>query len=449
MKRRFPIGRLGVFILLGLILFTEAPSLLAWAESEMDELVLNEERISARPSLLQDLIDAANEGDVIVPPPGVYSGPVVINKGVTLDGKGLVTITGDGARHALVIYGSDSVITGLHLTNTGQSTETEEACILIAQGNRNRIEGNRMDECFMGVDLKKANENVIRKNSVRGKTIDLGLRGDGLRLWYSMDNKFDDNEVSRFKDLVVWYSHGNELTKNQVTDCRYSIHFMFSGENLVQGNRFVGNSVGVYVMYTGKVRILDNYIANSYGPTGMAVGFKEASDVFVERNDILYCAVGVGVDLSPFEPDSKVVLKNNRFAYNSVAVQFNSRMSGTEVQGNLFEGNIDQISVAMNETASLNVFQGNYWDTFEGFDRDHDGIADNPYEMYSFVDKIWMETPVARFFKNSPMMEFIDFLEQLAPITAPTLILKDERPVMEKEILLREKETATSVEKGD
>ena len=43
---------------------------------------------------------------------------------------------------------------------------------------------------------------------------------------------------------------------------------------------------------------------------------------------------------------------------------------------------------------------------------------------------IWIETPAAKFFRNSPVLELLDFLERLAPFTAPALILRDPAPRM-------------------
>ncbi len=36
----------------------------------------------------------------------------------------------------------------------------------------------------------------------------------------------------------------------------------------------------------------------------------------------------------------------------------------------------------------------------------------------------------ARFFKGTPMLEVLDFLERLAPFTSPELLLRDEQPLM-------------------
>jgi len=79
-------------------------------------------------------------------------------------------------------------------------------------------------------------------------------------------------------------------------------------------------------------------------------------------------------------------------------------------------------------TGGLNEWRGNYWDDYQGFDRDGDGVGDTPYELYAFADQIWIELPPARFFKTAPVMELLDFLERLAPFSSPELTLKDAKP---------------------
>ena len=39
---------------------------------------------------------------------------------------------------------------------------------------------------------------------------------------------------------------------------------------------------------------------------------------------------------------------------------------------------------------------------------------------------------MARFFRSSPVLELLDFLERLAPFSSPDLILRDEQPVFHK-----------------
>lgn len=58
------------------------------------------------------------------------------------------------------------------------------------------------------------------------------------------------------------------------------------------------------------------------------------------------------------------------------------------IEDNQFEGNISQVVVAGGKTANRNQWQGNYWDDYQGFDRNLDGIGDTPYELYGYADRI-------------------------------------------------------------
>ena len=46
-----------------------------------------------------------------------------------------------------------------------------------------------------------------------------------------------------------------------------------------------------------------------------------------------------------------------------------------------------------------------------------------------------LDRPFAQFFKGSPLLEVIDFLERLAPFSDPSLLIRDKVPVMNKEDL--------------
>lgn len=379
----------------------------------------------------QSLVDAAPVGSTLRPKPGTYAGPVHLTKPLVIDGGGKVTIDGGDKGTVFVVETSGATVRGLHLTGSGPSHDTDDACINI-RGHNNVIDGLVIDNCLFGIDLKQSNNNLVRGNRVRSKDAELGVRGDGLRLWYSMNNRIEGNTVVDSRDMVAWYSNGNLFLNNHGARSRYSIHFMFANDNVVEGNRFYDNSVGVYLMYTENITLRNNVISHSNGPTGMGIGFKEASAALIENNEIIYNALGLSADLSPFQPDTKIILKNNLIAYSGIAINFNSDLAGYEVTGNLFEGNITNLAVAAGGNARRNVWQGNYWDDYQGFDRNNDGIGDTPYDLYAYADRIWMEMPPARFFKNAPMMETLDFLERLAPFSTPDLILRDEKPLFHR-----------------
>lgn len=381
----------------------------------------------------QSLVDAAPAGSTLRPKPGVYAGPVHLTKPLVIDGGGKVTIDGGDKGTVFVVETRGATVRGLHLTGSGNSHDTDDGCLNV-RGHYNRIENNVIDNCLFGIDLKQSDHNLVYRNKIKSKVADLGVRGDGIRLWYSMHNRIDGNTVVDSRDMVVWYSNHNLFINNYGTRSRYSVHFMFAHDNTIEANHFIDNAVGIYLMYTENSVVRNNIISHAMGSTGMGIGFKEASSALLEGNEIIYCAMGMMADLSPFQPDTKIILKNNRLAFNGVAISLNSDLVGYEISNNAFEGNISNISVGGAGSAERNVWRGNYWDDYKGFDRNKDGIGDTPYELHAFADRIWMEIPQARFFKNAPMLEMLDFLERLAPFSAPVLMLRDDKPLFSNPI---------------
>ncbi len=376
----------------------------------------------------QELVDRAEPGSVLKPPPGTYAGPVVLNKPLTIEGNGQVIIDSGDRGTVMVINAGNTTIRGVRLTGSGDSHDTDDSCLDV-RGNNNVIENVVADNCLFGIDLKQVNHSTIKNNRISSKDRELGVRGDGLRLWYSSDNLIEGNEVIDSRDMVAWYSHRNIYRNNIGKRSRYSIHFMFANDNIVEGNKFYDNAVGVYFMYTEGGVVRNNVLSHATGAAGMGIGFKEASGTIIENNEIIYCAIGIGSDLSPFQPDSTIEIRNNRFAFNGIGIQFNSEIGGNRLVDNVFEGNLTQVTYGgRGSEAGKNFWEGNYWDDYQGFDRNGDGFGDNPHELLSYADQIWMELPVARFFRSSPVMELLDFLERLAPFSTPDLILRDEKP---------------------
>ncbi len=382
---------------------------------------------------LQQLIDHAADNETIVPPPGVYHGSVVIRHPVVLDGAGKVTIDADGKGSVIYLKTNGAVIKRLHLTNSGSYYDKLDAGIQV-RGDFNVIKDNVIDNCLFGIDLEKAEYDVVRRNRISSKPLSLGLRGDAIRLWYSFNNKVTDNKIRHVRDTVVWYSKDNVIARNDTRDARYALHFMYSHHNIVEGNHYQDMSVGIFLMYSDNVEIRDNYIARAYGPTGMGIGFKESSGVQVTNNRVQDNAVGIYIDVSPYDPDAKDVFKNNVISFNGIGVHWLNSWHGNIFSGNAFLGNLIQVAVDGGGTASGNTWDGNYWDDYEFFDRNHDGIGDRPYHIYSYADSIWEDVRDAQFFLGTPIMDVLDFLERLAPFSQPTLVLTDHRPNMKSRL---------------
>jgi nitrous oxidase accessory protein len=351
----------------------------------------------------------------------------VIRRPLVLDGGGRVTVDGGGRGTVLRIETDGAEVRGLRLLGSGESHDGVDAGIHV-RGDGNRIVDNVIEDSLFGVDLQQASRNRVAGNRIRSKDLELGVRGDGIRLWYSRDNEILDNELADVRDMVVWYSGRNRIAGNRVHGGRYALHFMYSEANLVEDNRYRDNMVGVFLMYSDGVVLRRNHISGAQGATGMGIGFKESSDVELSRNVLLYCAQGIYLDVSPYEPDTTNRIVGNRIAYNGVGVTFHSDWHGNVFRDNDFVGNFTQVAVRGGGSAARNTWEGNRWDDYEGFDRDADGRGDTPYELRAYADRIWQERPEAAFFRGSPLFEAIDFLDRLAPFSQPTLVLRDAAP---------------------
>jgi nitrous oxidase accessory protein len=379
---------------------------------------------------LQSLIDAAESGATITPAPGRYAGPVVISRPVTLDGAGRVTIDGGGKGTVLLVKTDGATVRGVHVTGSGDQHNNIDAGIRV-EGRANVVKDNVIDDCLFGIDLQQSSDNIVRRNRITSKSdAELGLRGDAIRLWYAANNRLEENVITGSRDLVVWYSAGNSIRNNEVRNGRYGLHFMYGKDNLVENNLFEKNLVGISIMYDEGDVIRGNHIFAAQGAAGVGVGFKEASNLVVEGNDIDYNAVGLSFDISPFQPDSTIRVRANTIAFNDIGVSFLSNRPGSIFKDNVFLSNTQHVAMRLFETASQSQWARNYWDDYEGFDRNHDGFGDTPYVMRSYADRLWMDVPSAAFFKGSPALTSLDFIERLAPFTEPLILLKDEQPRM-------------------
>lgn len=376
---------------------------------------------------LQQLVDATPEGGLLEPPAGTYAGPVVLRRRIVLDGKGAVTIDGGGAGTVVRIETDGAHLRGVRIVGSGSNHDAVDAGVAIA-GRNNVVENVSIEDCLFGVDLAQADENVVRASRIHSKARPTALRGDGIRLWYSFRNHILDNEISDTRDVVMWYSADNVIKRNRIERSRYGLHTMYAHHNEVEDNELRQNMTGVFLMYSDGVVLRRNRILGAQGATGVGIGFKESSSIVLADNDIVYCATGVLLDVSPYEPDTVIRFERNRLAWNGIGVLFHSDWQGNEFVENEFRGNFTQVAVHGGGSALRNLWSRNHWDDYEGFDRDGDGQGDTPYELRAYADRIWMETPPAAFFRASPLLEVIDFLDRLAPFSSPTLILRDEAP---------------------
>jgi len=386
-------------------------------------------------NILQETIDKAPDGAILKLPNGVYKGNIIINKPISIIGndKNKVIIQGDGNSTVVIAKGSYITIKNLTIQGSGSRHEALDAGIKLSDGKQNEISNCTIKDCLFGIDLQMVSNSIVSNNTITSKDVDLGLRGDGLRLWYSNDNILRKNHITKSRDFVVWYSHGNLIEENIGEFGRYSLHFMYAGKNIVKKNVYKHNTVGIFFMYSRDTEAYDNIIMSSMGTTGIGIGLKDATNFTIKNNTILYCAKGFYIDRSPFQPDERNFIENNKILYNSVAIQFHSVSENNKIVNNIFKGNMENVyddSGAKIIHSIKNEWNQNFWDDYEGFDKNKDGIGDTPHNIYYYADQIWISRPNVRFFYGSTVISVLNFLAKLAPFSEPMKLLTDPKPLM-------------------
>ena len=383
-------------------------------------------------NILQDAIDNAPEGSILKLPAGVYKGNIVINKPITIIGKeDGVVIDGEGKGTVIKITGSYVTLKNLKIINSGDLHHKLDSGITLNNGKQCEISNCVIDNCLFGIDAQMITNSIISNNTITSKDVDLGLRGDGLRLWYSNDNLIKGNKLIKSRDMVIWYSHGNIIEENYAEHCRYSLHFMYAGKNIVRNNKYKFNSVGIFFMYSQDTIATGNLVQSSLGATGMGIGLKDVSNFTIENNTIIYCAQGLYIDRSPFEPDTHNWINNNKILYNAEALHFHSLSENNIIKDNVIMGNIEDIvNDSRGSKTNDNVIVGNYWDNYAGFDKDGDNIGDTPHRVYQYADQLWVYNPDVKFFYGSPVISLLNFLAKLAPFTKPVFIMEDAKPLV-------------------
>ncbi|MDY0234166.1 MAG: nitrous oxide reductase family maturation protein NosD [Sulfurimonas sp.] len=379
---------------------------------------------------LQKAIDAAPHGSILKLSAGVYKGNIVINKPITIIGiEDGVVIDGEGLGTVINIKSSYVTLKNLKIVGSGDRHDNIDSAITVVESKHCEISNCVIDDCLFGIDLQMVNNSIISNNTITSKDLELGVRGDGLRLWYSNDNIVKKNSLIKSRDMVIWYSHGNEIVENYGEYCRYSLHFMYAGKNLVKDNNYKFNSVGIFFMYSKDTVAIGNSVQSSLGATGMGIGLKDVSNFTLENNSIIYCAQGLYIDRSPFEPGTKNWITANKILYNSEAIHFHSLSEDNIIKDNVIMGNIeDVVNDSRGSKTYENEIVGNYWDNYVGFDRDGDNIGDTPHKVYQYADQMWIYNPDVKFFYGSPVISLLNFLAKLAPFTKPLFLFEDDKP---------------------
>jgi nitrous oxidase accessory protein len=77
----------------------------------------------------------------------------------------------------------------------------------------------------------------------------------------------------------------------------------------------------------------------------------------------------------------------------------------------------------------LNRFNNNYWDKYDGYDINKDGIGDVPYHPVSMYAMIVEQNPVTMLLLRSFMVSLLDSAEKAIPSLTPEALI-DSKPII-------------------
>ncbi|MDR0666103.1 MAG: nitrous oxide reductase family maturation protein NosD [Campylobacteraceae bacterium] len=382
---------------------------------------------------LQEAINSASAGSKIELGKGRYKGGIIIDKPLIIEGAEdkSAHIIGDNTSSVITVTSSNVILKNLHISASGDSHEGLDAAVLVKDASNVVLENNKITDSLFGINFQKVSNSKIINNFITSKPRDLGVRGDGIVFWYSHNNIVRNNHLYKSRDMVAWYSSKNIFENNLGEWSRYSLHFMYANDNLIQNNIFEHNSVGIFFMYSHDITARNNTIKNSLGTFGLGLGLKDSSNFIIEDNNIIYNARGIFLDQSPYMQGGVNVFRRNNILYNANAVQFLGLREKSLFSENIFKGNTELISSDTPKNDMPYVeWRRNYWDDYEGFDQNQDGIGDIPYKRYAYADKLWLYNENIKFFYGTVAMSLLNFLAKLAPFSQPELMVADNEPLI-------------------
>jgi nitrous oxidase accessory protein len=376
---------------------------------------------------IQRALAEAQSGDVIFVQPGIYEGNLVLDKRVRLVGVGRPLIRGTGSGSIILVRAPECVLQGFVIEHSGGSLIDEDSGILL-HSSRNRLIDNELRDVLFGIYFYESNDNVVRRNSIRGRTqLEQGERGAGLHFWNCLRNTIERNVISGTRDgMYLQNASESRIAGNRISDVRYGLHYMYSNDNVFEDNVFRDNVAGAAIMYSTRIQLRRNQFVHNRGFSSFGILFQDSTAIVVEQNVIADNGSGVFAE----------ALRNSRFqknliSGNDIALEMFASAEGNEFSENNFIANLTPIHVVGRTTGSrwTSGGRGNYWSEYDGYDLDGDGIGDVPFHIQNLYEKLEANHPRLRLYFQSPAAQALVAAERAFPIMR-TAAETDLRPLM-------------------
>jgi len=376
-------------------------------------------------STLKQGIEMANNGDTVILMKGLYKeGNIIINKSIHLIGIDLPILDGEDEHEILTFSGKAIFISGIQFQNSGSSSLNDLASIHAVDASHFVIENNVIINSFFGIHLANTTTGIVRNNTIKGNPKNEQNTGNGIHLWKCDNMVIRDNHVQGHRDGIYFefVTHSSIIKNVSTHNIRYGLHFMFSNNDAYVGNTFRDNGAGVAVMYSNKVVMVKNNFDQNWGSNAYGILLKDISDGHVVGNKFHQNTVGIFLDGT-----NRMNVHRNSFTANGWSMKVQANCDENIFHHNNFLGNT--FDIATNGTRAANEFYDNYWDKYEGYDMDKDGIGDIAYHPVSLYSMIIEQNPNSLMLLRSFMVTLLDKAEKAIPSLIPEN-LADQTPKM-------------------
>lgn len=376
-------------------------------------------------SRVQDALRQAQAGDTIRVHPGWYAeGNLIVDKPLVLIGLGFPVLDGQLRHEVLTIKASNVVVRGFQLQNSGTSSTIDMAGIKVLAVDGVILEDNLVYNCNFGIYLSNAQGCRVSCSEIRSTPTIEQNTGNGIHLWKCSAATLNENRIYGHRDGIYFEFVTDSHILNNLSEgnLRYGLHFMFSHNDHYTNNRFFRNGAGVAVMYSHQVNMTANVFEDNWGGSAYGLLLKDITDSRIESNAFIRNTVGIYM-----EGASRIAIEANHFYNNGWAMRVQASCDANEVHQNIFSGNSFDLST--NGHLVLNNFDGNYWDKYEGYDLNRDGVGDVPFRPVSLYAMVVERMPYGLLLMRSFMVYLMDKAEKVIPSLTPEQLM-DKKPAM-------------------
>ncbi|WP_410509153.1 PGF-pre-PGF domain-containing protein [Methanosarcina hadiensis] len=341
---------------------------------------------SGQISTIQEAVDAAEAGDVIIIKPGTYVENINVSKErltIKPETNNVFIKPGNGTLATIILSNVGTTLTDLNIhgdviANIWASDRNSEYQI----NNPTYIKNNVIENGSIAVRSESSGV-IISENRISGGTseygVDVACCGDY--------NEITNNEISNCTTGIYVYDERNvpPISGNKISNCDVGIHV--SGLSYdIENNEITNCGVGVLAGETGGANLIGNKITYCSDCGLKVTGYLESKGAYNN-----YFNNTVNIKFGDIE---------NIYTWNS------SLIEGTNIIGGPYIG-------------------GNYWAKPDGtgfsqiaVDANGDGIADS---AYAISEKNYDYLPLTAVY--NPVLPVFDFTANVTSGTAPLVVL--------------------------